>query len=132
MIDEAVAQETKESKGNLSMAWVDYRKAFDMVPHRWIRDMLKAVRAPKCVQRTIKSLIPKWKTGIALHTPDGVARFPIHLKRGVFQGDSLSPLHGNYAVVKSSQNPERVSQSIPRETHNPPIVHGRPQSLCRV
>ena len=39
------------------MAWVDYRKAFDLVPHEWIMAVMKAIRAPKEVWRTLKSLI---------------------------------------------------------------------------
>ena len=29
-------QECKHKKINLSMAWIDYQKAFDRVPHSWI------------------------------------------------------------------------------------------------
>ena len=31
------------SKNSLSVAWVDFRKAFDMTPHQWILDMLHAI-----------------------------------------------------------------------------------------
>ncbi len=31
-------------KRNLNMAWIDYRKAYDMVPHSWIVEMLRMVR----------------------------------------------------------------------------------------
>ena len=40
------SQSNESSKRNLSMAGVDYKKAFDMVPHRWIGHLLKAIRAP--------------------------------------------------------------------------------------
>lgn len=33
VVDSMVAQEAKGEKRNLSMGWVDYRKAFDLVPH---------------------------------------------------------------------------------------------------
>ena len=32
-IDRAVIKEVKSRNKNLAMAWVDYKKAYDMVPH---------------------------------------------------------------------------------------------------
>jgi hypothetical protein len=76
----------------LSVAWIDYRKAFDMVPHNWLRKVLKAINTPRVVRTIIDSLIPMWQTDIELQTAEGLARIPIRLKRGLFQGDSLSLL----------------------------------------
>ena len=36
LIDKAVLKEAKKAKRCLSMAWIDYRKAYDMVPHAWL------------------------------------------------------------------------------------------------
>ncbi len=52
------------------MAWVDYRKAFDLVPHEWIMAVMKAIRAPKEVRRTLKSLISLWRTEVVLETKE--------------------------------------------------------------
>ena len=30
-------------KQNLSVAWIDYKKAYDMMPHWWIIDYLETV-----------------------------------------------------------------------------------------
>jgi hypothetical protein len=92
VIDEAIAAEAKLHRKSLSVAWIDYRKAFDMVPHTWLRKVLKAINAPKVVRTIVDSLIPMWQTHIELQTAEGLARIPIRLKRGLFQGDSLSPL----------------------------------------
>ena len=35
-IERAVIKELKSRKKNLAMAWTDYKKAYDMVPHSWI------------------------------------------------------------------------------------------------
>ena len=35
-IDRCILQNSRKRKTNLSMAWVDYKKAYDMVPHSWI------------------------------------------------------------------------------------------------
>ena len=33
LIDKAVLKDCKKRHTNLSMAWIDYRKAYDLVPH---------------------------------------------------------------------------------------------------
>ncbi len=78
---------------NLSVAWVDYKKAFDMVPHRWLNKVMKAINAPRPVRKTIRRLLPLWETDITvLSEQDRQVRIPIIFRRGLFQGDSLSPL----------------------------------------
>ena len=39
-IDRAVIREVKSRKKNLAMAWIDYKKAYDMMPHSWIKECL--------------------------------------------------------------------------------------------
>ena len=39
-IDRVVIREVKSRKKNLAMAWIDYKKAYDMVPHSWIKECL--------------------------------------------------------------------------------------------
>lgn len=46
-VDEAITTEARKWRKNLSVAWIDYQKAYDRTPHPWIRDMLKAIKAPK-------------------------------------------------------------------------------------
>lgn len=74
------------------MAWVDYEKAYDTVPHAWIRSALRAVGAPRNLRRVIRSLIPKWRTKIGMDTTRGKRTFAVHFQRGLLQGDALSPL----------------------------------------
>ena len=40
-IDRAVIREVKSRKKNLAMAWIDYKKAYDMVPHSWIKKYIE-------------------------------------------------------------------------------------------
>ena len=37
MIDEIILENCKKRKRNLSCAWIDLKKAFDIVPHEWIQ-----------------------------------------------------------------------------------------------
>ena len=39
-IDKMIMREVKMRKRNLSMAWIDYKKAYDMLPHSWIYYLL--------------------------------------------------------------------------------------------
>ena len=41
LIDKMVMRNCKRRQVNLSMVWIDYRKAYDMVPHSWIKKTLE-------------------------------------------------------------------------------------------
>ena len=54
LIDKMVLRNCKRRKTNLAMAWIDYRKAYDMVPHSWILETLELTgRAPN-IQRLVR------------------------------------------------------------------------------
>ena len=39
-IDRAVIKEVKSRNKNLAVGWIDYKKAYNMVPHSWIIEFL--------------------------------------------------------------------------------------------
>ena len=39
-IDNIILKEVKTRQKNLATAWVDYKKAFDLIPHSWILECL--------------------------------------------------------------------------------------------
>ena len=43
-IDKMIMREAKMRKQSLLMAWIDYKKAYDIVPHSWIIDYLETGR----------------------------------------------------------------------------------------
>ena len=88
-IDWVVATEAKVDKMNLSVAWIDFRKAYDVVPHQ---DMLQAIRAPTLVRHTIGKVMRQWRMGLEVRTAADIAVEQVEFRRGLFQGDSLSPL----------------------------------------
>ena len=55
-IDRAVIKEVKSRNKNLALACIDYKKAYDMVPHSWIIECLDLL----AVAENIKSLLV-WK-----------------------------------------------------------------------
>ena len=51
VIDLAAMADSKRHRTNLAMAWVDYKKAYDMVPHDWTERCLELFGIHKSVRR---------------------------------------------------------------------------------
>ena len=71
------------------MAWVDYWKAYDMVPHSWIIATMGMVGLADNIIVLIKQSMNKWKTNLYA---DGKLLGSVPIRREIFQGDSFSPL----------------------------------------
>ena len=71
------------------MARVDYRKAYDLVPHSWILECMRIFGIAENVTEFIKRSMAIWKTQLS---SAGTVLGEVNIKRGIFQGDSLSPL----------------------------------------
>ena len=93
LIDRSVCQDATYYKRNLSMAWVDYRKAFDSTSHQLIIHLLTCMGVHRSVTVTIQRLMETWRTRLAIREA-GRERMSDYITyhRGVYQGDSLSPL----------------------------------------
>ena len=55
LIEKAVIRNCKRRKTNLNMAWVDFRKAYDMAAHVWMIKALKLIGAASNVIALLKS-----------------------------------------------------------------------------
>ena len=89
VIDKAIMAEARRKKRFLGMAWVDYKKAYDMVPTSWLLEVIEMVGVAENVRGLFTRCITNWKTD--LRANDEVLG-EVDIKRGIFQGDSLSPL----------------------------------------
>ena len=89
LIDKMILKNCRRRRTGLAMAWVDYKKAYDMVPHSWIRKCTEIFGVAENVRGLLESSMKKWKTEL---TSCGESFGTIKIKRGIFQGDSLSPL----------------------------------------
>ena len=88
---------------NLSTAWIDYKKAYDSVPHDWILKTLDLYKVSPIISNFLKGAMAGWKTQLFLSHKDGIIRSRhLDIKRGIFQGDSLSPLLFCLALVPLS------------------------------
>ena len=89
LIDKEVLKDSKRRHTNLAMAWVDYRKAYDMILHSWIRECLELFGVADNIKGVLSSSMENWKLEL---TSSGVSLGEVNIRRGIFQGDSLSPL----------------------------------------
>ena len=69
----------------MAVAWIDYRKAYDMVPHSWIQKCMKMFG----LVVNVRSFVKSWNTEL---TASNQKLGNVKIRHGIFQGDSLSPL----------------------------------------
>lgn len=104
VIDSVVARQASKSKRNISIAWIDYKKAFDSVPHSWLLKVMEIYKIDPSLINVLKSLMQTWRTSLTVHLPSSrYTTDAVHIRRGIFQGDSLSPLWFCMAVNPLSQ-----------------------------
>ena len=88
-IDQQILREVKRRKKNLATAWIDYKKAYDNVPHSWIQECLRLFGIADNVVSLLDQSMKTWKTEL---TSGNEVLGEVEIKRGIFQGDTLSPL----------------------------------------
>ena len=66
MINNAILENCKKKKKNLSTAWIDYKKAFDSVPHSWILKCLQMYKIHPVLITFIEESMSQWKTKMTL------------------------------------------------------------------
>ena len=71
------------------VTFLDLKNAFGSVPHQLVFDMLRAVKVPSRIQDYVQSFYSQLFVSIANQTWETP---PIPFCRGVFQGDTLSPI----------------------------------------
>ena len=71
------------------MAWIDYKKAYDMVPHPWIIECLDLFGVAENIKRLLVNSMEKWNVMLCSGNSE---LGEVEIKRAIFQEDSLSPL----------------------------------------
>jgi hypothetical protein len=89
LIDKMILRNAKRRKVNLHVAWIDYKKAFDSLPHSWIAKCLDMLGISSNIRQFLKTAMASWNTLLAVN---GQILGQVNIRRGIFQGDSLSPL----------------------------------------
>ena len=90
------AENCRRRHTNLNMAWIDYKKTYDMVSHSWILESVTLAGIAENIKRLLKNCMGNWKTELnAYETMLG----EVNIRRGIFLGDSLSPLLFVIAII---------------------------------
>ena len=84
LIDKMVLKNCKRQQTDLAMGWIDYTKAYDMVPHSWILKSLEVTKVADNVIMLIKRSMSKWETEL-LSGKQKLGK--VRIQRGIFQGD---------------------------------------------
>ena len=93
LINKAIIEMAKSTKRNLTTAWIDYKKAFDSVPHSWILKCIDMFKISPIIREFMKSSMKKWMTTLYLNREKRtLTSRKMNINNGIFQGDSLSPL----------------------------------------
>ena len=78
----------RRSKRNLAMAWVDYKKAYDMVPHSWILKVSELLGVADNVNGLMERSMASWKTELSVKEE---VLGSVNIKRSIFQREFLLP-----------------------------------------
>ena len=89
LIDKTVLKDCRKRHTNLSMAWIDYRKAYDLVPHSWVNECIEMFGTPENLRKFLQKSMQQWRLSL---TANGEDLEEVNVKREIFQGDNLSPL----------------------------------------
>ena len=109
-------------KKNLAGAWIDYKKAYDMVPHSWIVECLGMVGVSEQIKHFLAESMKASRVDLTCNNQSLGA---VDIKPRIFQGDSLSPLlfvlclipltvilHDSESAYQFSSNKEKINHFL--------------------
>ena len=122
--NKSVLKEVRNKKRNLYTVWLDYRKAFDSVPHEWLLYTLKLAKVPEKLIFAIRELTKVWKTKLQLNgTHESIMTETINFLKGIFQDDSLSVILFILSVNPLSHLLKQLKGYAARNERNINITH---------
>jgi len=93
IINSAILEQAHKNKRNMYIAYSDCRKAFDSVPHSWLIHVLQIYKLNPQIINLLQHLMKKWITTLQVKVKNHrIMSDTIRIQRGIYQGDSLSPL----------------------------------------
>ena len=120
LINRAILRNCKNRKVNLAMAWIDYRKAYDMIPYSWILECMRLTGVSENTMQLVENSMQNWKTML---TSAGKELAVVHIRRGIFQGDSLSPLLFVICLIPMSLVLRKVKAGYSFRNNKPKVNH---------
>jgi hypothetical protein len=92
IVDSVVSQQAKKEQRDISVGWVDYKKAFDSVLHSWLLRVHELYKIDSKVIKLLITCMTSWRTTLHIRTESSSYKTDeLPIRRGIFQGDSLSP-----------------------------------------
>ncbi|PIO61861.1 hypothetical protein TELCIR_16600 [Teladorsagia circumcincta] len=92
-LDQTICKDATRRNKALHMLWVDMTKAFDSVSHGSIKWILARSGVPSPTRRLLSVIMSKQSVRYCGHQNGKLVKSkPLDVKRGVMQGDTLSPL----------------------------------------
>ncbi len=106
------------------MAWIDYQKAFDSVPHKWLIKTLHLYGVNGLIVHFLQSLMKNWSTKLILNTENETINIgTVNIKNGIFQGDSMSPLLFCMSLFPLTNEMRNMNKGYLVEKNTKPISH---------
>ena len=99
LIDKLILRQCKRLRKSLHMSYIDYKKAYDSVPHSWIIASMSLCKLHPSIVSFFASSFTQCTVNLHL-SGKNLGKVPIH--RGLFQGDSVSPIHFIIALIPLS------------------------------
>ena len=89
-IDQHIQNESRRRRKNLAMAWIDFKKAYDMVPQSWIIHSLKMHKISHEVINFIEITMQTWRVEL---TPEGRSLAETKIQRGISKKMRYHPFY---------------------------------------
>ncbi|XP_045503596.1 uncharacterized protein LOC123700429 [Colias croceus] len=125
-IDSVASIQALRQKRSIYTMYIDYKKAFDSVPHSWLIYILKHYKINHTIIHFLENIMRNWNTKLKVHNSQKTTETDvISIKRGIFQGDSLSPLWFCLALNPLSHmlNRQRIGFEIKHNTQHTTLSH---------
>ena len=124
LTSKALHQDCKENRKSMSLAWIDYSKAFDSIPHSWLAETLRIYKASPILQTFISKTMTTWRTDLHLMAGENSMKIEdIQIRNGIYQGDSLSPLLFCIALFPLSSILDRTATGYRLKNESQKINH---------
>jgi hypothetical protein len=93
IIDSVVVEQAHKDNQNLYIVYIDYHKASDSVSHSWLIGVLEIYKIDPMRINSLQPLMKKWTTTLQVKVKHNqIMTDMIHILRGIYQGNNLSPL----------------------------------------
>ena len=85
LIDAMILDDAKNRQKNLSVAWIDYRKAYDSIPHDWLIKSLEIHKFDQTIIAFIKYTMSIWATTLNINMAnETITTNKININAGIF------------------------------------------------